>query len=130
MVCSEVHLDFSTLVLKFCWGYYYFKGQSAISRRGFNLYHEWLKENFMTCEPDFYRKIYQIKLRGDDTKTYQIFGVPIGNAKITRKSQFHPAAPVIKYHQNSSNGCCFSSLASAFNYIDDNRDVSALVRSI
>ena len=36
-------------------------------------------------------------------KTYQIFGVPIGNAKMEREVQFHPAAPVIKYHQNTSN---------------------------
>ena len=35
----------------------------------------------MTHEPDFYRKMYQNKSRGDDTKTYQIFGVLIGNAK-------------------------------------------------
>ena len=47
---------------------------------------------------------------GDDKKTYQIFGVPVGNAKITKKVQFHPAAPVIKYHQKSSNSCCLGSL--------------------
>ena len=40
---------------------------------------------------------------GDDTKTFQIFGVPIGNAKITRKVQFRPEAPVIKYRQKTSN---------------------------
>ena len=45
-------------------------------------------------------KMYQTKFRGDDTKTFQIFGVPIGNAKIIIKVQFHPVAPVIKYHQN------------------------------
>ena len=68
--------------------------------------------------------------RGDDTKTYQIFGIPIGNTKTTRKVQFHPAEPVIKYHQKSSNSCCLSSLASAFNCFGDNRDVPALVNSI
>ena len=31
----------------------------------------------MTREPDFYRKLYQTKFMGDDTKTFQIFGVPI-----------------------------------------------------
>ena len=50
----------------------------------------------MTCEPYFYRKLYQTKFRGDDTKIFQMFGVTIGNTKITRKLQFHPAAPVIK----------------------------------
>ena len=47
--------------------------------------HEWLEENFRTREPDFYRKLYQTKFRGDDTKTYQISGGLIGNSKITRK---------------------------------------------
>ena len=31
---------------------------------------------------------------------------------------FHPAAPVLKYHQKSSYSCCLSSLASAFHIID------------
>ena len=66
----------------------------------------------MTFEPEFYRKIYQTKFRGDDTKTFQIFVVPIGNAKMTRKVQFHPAGPLIKYHQKISNSCCIRSLAS------------------
>ena len=68
----------------------------------------------MSREPDFYRKMYQNKFRGDDTKIFQIFGVPIGNAKITRKVQFHPEAPVIKYHQKTYNGCCLSILEPAF----------------
>ena len=72
----------------------------------------------MTREPDFYKKLYQANTRGDDTKTYQIFAVPIGNAKTTRKVQFHPAAPVIKYHQKTYNSCCLSSLASAFHCIN------------
>ena len=55
--------------------------------------------------PYFYRKMYKTKFRGDDSKIYQIFGVPIGNVKITRKVQFHPASPVIKFHQNTSNSC-------------------------
>ena len=68
--------------------------------------------------------------RSDDTKTYQIFGLPIGNAKTSRKVQFHQAAPVIKCHQKSSSSCCLSSLASAFHCINDNRAVSYLVNSI
>ena len=57
--------------------------------------------------------------RGDDTKTYQIFGVPIGDAKTTEKIWFHPAEPVIKYHQKSYNSCCLGSLASYFHSICD-----------
>ena len=38
----------------------------------------------MTCKPDISKKIYQTKFRGDNTKTFQVSGVPIGNAKMTR----------------------------------------------
>ena len=75
-------------------------------------------------------KLYQTKFRGDDTKTYLIFRVPIGNEKTTRKVQLNPAAPVIKYHQKSSNSCCLSILASAFKYIFENRAAHSLVNSI
>ena len=74
--------------------------------------------------------MYQTKFRGDYTKTNQIFGVLIGNEKITRKVQFHPATPVIKYHQKTSNSCWLSSLSSVFHCINDNRCVPALVNSI
>ena len=109
---------------------YNFQGKSVISRRWFNLDHEWLKENFMTLEPDFYRKMYQTEFRGDDTKTFQMFVVPIGNAKITRKIQFHPATPVIKYHQKIFNSFCLSILVSDFHYINDNKAIPALVNII
>ena len=78
----------------------------------------------------FILKLYQTKFRGDDTKTYQIFGVPIGNAKMIINVQFCPAAPLIKYHQNKSNSCCLSSLSSAFHCIGDNRAVPSLVNRI
>ena len=61
---------------------------------------------------------------------FQIFRVPISNAKIPRKLQFHPAASVIKYHQKTSNSCCLSILASEFHCIDDNRNLSTLANSI
>ena len=74
--------------------------------------------------------MYQTKSRGDYTKTYQIFGVPIGNAKIIGKVQFHPAVSVTKCHQKTSNIFCLSSLTSAFQCIGDRRDVPALVNII
>ena len=89
-----------------------------------------VRETFRTHELDFYRKLYQEEFRGDDKKIYTIFGVPISNAKETRKVQFHPSAPVIKYHQKSSNSCCLSSLASDFRCIKENMDLPALVKSI
>ena len=75
-------------------------------------------------------KLYQIKLRGDHKKTYQTFGVSIGNAEIRRKVQFHPAAPWIKYHPKESNIYFLISLASYFHCINDNKSVPALVNSI
>ena len=84
----------------------------------------------MTREPYFYRKLYQTKFRGDYKKTFQIFEIPIGNGKLLRKVQFHSAALVIKYHQNTSNSCCMSILAYAFHCINDNRAIPDLVNSI
>ena len=84
----------------------------------------------MTCEPDFYKKMYQTKFKSDDTKLFQIFGGPIGNSKIARKVQFRLAASVMKYHQKKSYSCSLSSLASAFCCINENRDVLALVNII
>ena len=84
----------------------------------------------MTCESDFYRKLYQNKFRRDDTKILKNFGVPIGNAKITINLQIHQAAPVMNYHQKTSNGCCLNHLESAFHCINDNRAVLVLVNSI
>ena len=77
-----------------------------------------------------YIKLYQNKFRGDDTKTYQIFGVPIDNEKTTTKVQFHPEAPVITYYQKLYNSCCLGILASAFRFIGDYRYVTALVNFI
>ena len=63
---------------------YNFQGQSSRSRRWFDFDHKWSEENFMTREPDFYKKCIKLNL-GVMIKKYQIFGVQIGNAKITRK---------------------------------------------
>ena len=75
-------------------------------------------------------KLYQAKFRGDTTQNYTEFGVPIGNAKMTKKVQFYSEAPLIQYQQKSSNSCCLSSLASAFHCIGDNRTITALVNQM
>ena len=41
-----------------------------------------MKENFMTREPYFYRKLYDTKFRGDTTHDHQKFGVPIVSERI------------------------------------------------
>ena len=63
-----------------------FQVQSERTKHSFNIDHEWLKGNFMTCEPDFYVKIYQTKFRCGDKRIYQIFGVPIGNGKLAKST--------------------------------------------
>ena len=70
------------------------------------------------------------KLRGDKTQNHQKFGVPIGNAKMTKRVQFHQESPLIQKHQKLSNSCCLSSLISAFHCIGDNRSVSDLANYI
>ena len=52
----------------------------------------------MIRETNFYRKLYQTNTRGDDTKTYQLFSVPVGNAKTTENIVFHPASLVLKIY--------------------------------
>ena len=69
---------------------------------------------------------YQTNIRGHDTKKYQLFVVTIGNAKITEKIVYHPAAPVLEYHKILAKICCLSSLTSDFHSTGDNRDVTTL----
>ena len=52
---------------------------------------------------------------------------PISNAKITENIVFCPELPVLEFHQNISNSCCLSSLASDFHIIENNRVLNALM---
>ena len=75
-------------------------------------------------------KLYDTKFWGDITHDYQTFGVTIGNARMNQKVRFCKETPLIQYHQKRSNGCCLSSLASAFHCIVENRDVTDLLNII
>ena len=63
------------------------------------------------------KNIYQETIRGQETKTYPLFVVPVGNTKITENIVIHPEAPVLTYHQKLSNNSCLNILASAFHII-------------
>ena len=63
-------------------------------------------------------------------KTYQLFVVPIGNAKNTEEMLFNPRATVLKYHQESYNSCCLSSLKSYFHSIGDNKAAPSVANCI
>ena len=41
-------------------------------------------------------KLYQMNIKGQEMKMYQLFAALIGNAKITEETDFHPRAPVLK----------------------------------
>ena len=73
---------------------------------------------------------YHTNIRGQEKKTYPLFVVPIGNAKITERIVIHPESPVLKYHQKLPNSFCLSSLASAFHSIDEDRDATSLADNI
>ena len=47
-----------------------FQGQSARSQQWFDLDLDWIEEKFSTCEPDFYKKPFQIH---DDTQDINTF---------------------------------------------------------
>ena len=108
---------------------YNFQGQSARSICLFDLYHERLEEYLWICEPDFYENLYQKSMGSRDEKISIIFSLN-WKCKNIRKIVFHPAVPVLKYHQKSSNSCYFSSLASDFHSIGEDRAATALSNHI
>ena len=107
-----------------------FQGQSAISQCWFDLDFGWIEVNFITCEPDFYRITFQRHDDKQDTNTFRIFEVPIGNSKCVKKNNFHSNAPMLKYFKKSLNICCFSSLASYFASIEQTNSENAISLSI
>ena len=98
-----------------------FQGQSVRSQSLFNIDFDWIKENYSTSGPDFYRNIFQKNDKTQDTNTFEMFKVPIGNSKCVKKIKFHSKAPMIKYHQESLDSFCFSSLTSDFTIINQTR---------
>ena len=65
-----------------------FQGQSTGLQRWFDIYFDWIEENCSTREPDFYRKIFQSHDKTQDTNTFKMFEVPIGNSKCVEKLSF------------------------------------------
>ena len=98
-----------------------FQGQSARSHCWFDIDFHWIPENFITHKPDLYKKIYQRHEETQDTNKFKMFEVPIGNTKCVEETKFQSMALMLKYRQNSLNSCCFSSLASAFDSINQTK---------
>ena len=88
-----------------------FQGQSARSQRWFDIDFDWIEVNFITREPGFYEKLFQSHEDTQDTNTFKIFPVQIGNSTFVEIFKFHNDAPMLKYCQKSFNSCCFGCLA-------------------
>ena len=65
-----------------------FQGQSSRSQYWFDLDFDWTEVNFSTLEPDLYKKPFHIHDDTQDTNTFKLFQVPIGNSKCVEKSSF------------------------------------------
>ena len=63
-------------------------------------------------------------------KKFKFFVVPIGNAKNVEEMKFHIDAPMLKYRQNTLNSCCFSSLLSAFDSINQIKAFNDISKNI
>ena len=74
-----------------------FQGQLARSQLCFDLEWYWIEINFITREPDFYKKIFQSHDNTQDDITFKIFQVPIGNAKCVKSFKFQNDAPILKF---------------------------------
>ena len=55
-----------------------------------------------------------------------MFEVPIGNKKCVEEIKFHNKTPMLKYRQNSLNSCCYISLKSYFDSINQTKAVNAI----
>ena len=103
-----------------------FQGQYAISQRWFDLDFDCIEVNFSTRETDIYKKLFQSHKDTQDKNTYKSFQVTIGNGKCVETLNFHSDTPILKYFQRSLNSCCFSSLSSDFDSINQNKAANAI----
>ena len=63
-----------------CWDN--FQGQYTGSTGWINLDHEWLKIKFSTLEPDFYKRLFEKDIEGQDIDTYKTFVLQFDNNKL------------------------------------------------
>ena len=80
-------------------GKFKFQGQSARSQRWFDIDFDWIEVNFITREPDFYKKLFQSHDNTQDIDTFKCFHSQIGNAKCVESFHFQNDAPILKYCQ-------------------------------
>ena len=76
-----------------------FQGQYAKSQRWFDIDFDWIGVNLSPREPGFYKKLFQSHDNTQDTNTFELFQVPIGNSIYVETFKFHNDAPMLKYCQ-------------------------------
>ena len=59
-----------------------------------------------------------------------MFEVPIENTKYVEEMKFYSKARMLKYRQNPLNSCCFISLESAFDSINQTKFDNDIAMSI
>ena len=59
-----------------------FEGQSIGSTGCLNLDHDWFKIKFSTLKTDFYKKLFEKDIEGQDFEPYKTFLVPFDNNKL------------------------------------------------
>ena len=91
-----------------------FKGQSERSKHCVDLDIEWVEEIFSTREPQFYKSLFQSNIKDQDGLKYSTLTATIVNTKDKGEISYNYKAPLVEYHKNYSNSCCFCSLASEF----------------
>ena len=58
------------------------QGQSTALTGWFNLDHEWLKREFSTLEPEFYKNLFENNIEVQYIKTYGTFVLLLDNSKL------------------------------------------------
>ena len=71
----------------------HFQGQSTVSTGWFNLDNEWLKRNFSTLETDYYKKLFENNIEGQDIETYKTFVVLLGYTKLNLSMRIDLVTP-------------------------------------
>ena len=101
-----------------------FQGQSAKLQRWFDLDFDCIEVNFSSREPGFNNKNFHSHEDTQDTNTFKIIQVPIGNSKCVETFKFDNDAPILNYCQKLFNRCWFIILASAFAGIEQTKAVN------
>ena len=91
-----------------------FQGQYERTKHWFDLGIEQAEGKFNRREPQFYKRPFQINIEVQSGPKYPALTVLIGNAKLAGEIEYDPKSPLVEYHNNDSNSCCFISVASEF----------------